>query len=48
MGDGGLVAEASLETGGDLSDEEQDWADQILGTGKRPPRARPPDDGRHR
>jgi Arc/MetJ-type ribon-helix-helix transcriptional regulator len=32
---GALLAEALRETGGELSDEERAWADEILGVKKR-------------
>lgn len=32
---GALLAEALRETGGELSDEERAWADEILGVQKR-------------
>lgn len=32
---GALLAEALRETGGPLTDEEREWADQLLGTGRR-------------
>ena len=32
---GAMLAEALGQTGGDLTQEERDWADRILGTPKR-------------
>jgi Arc/MetJ-type ribon-helix-helix transcriptional regulator len=33
---GAMLAEALRQTGGELSDDERAWADDVLGTGTRP------------